>query len=181
MRKQKSNCLRSYSLDQRNTLSLSALGYLSFRAQKYGAAAEWYRKSAEINKYNPQTYYNIGIVEQYMKNYAASQQAFDKIAELQPPDEQPAELRRFTALNTLHLGEEEQAIKQYGEYFELNGDNEQIFQDVYDFYAEKGQYEKIVEIFASFEESLSGKALPAFLLPGCIIWSWATPLWAKQT
>ena len=156
--------LRSYALDQHNTLSLSALGYLSFRVQKYRAAAEWYRKSVEINKYNPETFYNIGVVEQYMKNYAASQQAFNKMVEIQPPNEWPVEFRRFAALNALRLGKEEQAIKQYGEYLDLNGQNEQIFQNVYDFYTEKEQYERIVELFASFEGSLSGKALPAFLL-----------------
>ena len=156
--------LRAYAIDQRNTLSLSALGYLNFRTEKYPSAAEWYRKAVKINEYNPQTYYNIGIVEQYMKNYTASQQAFDKAAELQPPKDLPVEMRRFAALNALHLGEEARAMKLYDEYFALNGDSEQIFQDVYDFYQAQAQFPKIIKVFASFEESLSGKALPAFLL-----------------
>ena len=156
--------LRAYAIDQRNTLSLSALAYLNFRAKKYAAAVDWYRKSIEINEYNPQTYYNIGIVEQYMKNYVASQQAFDQAAELQPPKDLPVEMRRFAALNALYLGEEEQALRLYDEYFALNGESEEIFEDVHDFYKQKELYQKIIEVFASFEESLSGKALPAFLL-----------------
>ncbi len=156
--------VRAYAVDARNSVCLSALGYLNFRAEKYLVAADWYRKSVEINKYNPETFYNLGIVEQYAGNYLASQQAFDKIPELQAPDEWPTELRRFTALNALHLGDEENAMALYGEYFAERGKDQQVFEDVYRFYSENAQYDKIPETFQIFEESLSNNPLASFLL-----------------
>ncbi len=155
---------QAHAINSRNTLCLSALGYLKFRSKQYKEAAAWYQQSSMANPYNPQTFYNLGIVQQYIGNYQASQQAFDKVAELQDPKKQPNELRRFAALNQLHLGDEEKAMELYGEYFSERGSNEQIFQDIYDFYSKTQQYDKLQETFRLFEKSLSGNPLASFLL-----------------
>ena len=152
------------AVDRRNALCLSALGYLNFWAEKYEAAASWYRQVILINPYNPETFYNLGIVEHYIGDYKASQQAFDKVSELQAPKERPKELRRFAALNQLHFGEEEKAMELYSEYFSGGGSDEQVFQEVYDFYSETEQYDQLRKTFRLFEKSLSSKPLAAFLL-----------------
>ncbi|WGK68305.1 tetratricopeptide repeat protein [Candidatus Haliotispira prima] len=156
--------LRSYGVDARNTLCLSALGYLNFRAEKYDTAATWYRRSIAINEYNPQTYYNLGIVEQRVGDYEASQKAFDKVTELQPANNMPKELRRFSALNELYLGNEEKSMVLYEEYFSESSSNEKVFQDAYDFYTGKDLYEKVPEVFKLFEKSLSNTPLASYLL-----------------
>ena len=156
--------VRARAVDARNTLCLSALGYLDFRAGRYKNAAARYRESIEINPYNPESYYNLGIAEQYLSDYDASQEAFDKIAELQDLKEQPAELRRYAALNQLYLGAPEKADALYKEYLANRGSDKQIFQDVYNFYSQAEEYDKLIETFKLFEESISDSALSSFLL-----------------
>ena len=156
--------IRAAALDPRNTLAMSALGYLNFRIQKYQNAAEWYRKAIDINPYNPQTFYNLGITEQYIGNYEAAQNAFDKVLQLEAPKDRPKELRRFVALNQLHLGNEENAMELYQEYFVDNGNDEKVFQDVYDLYSKTQQYEKLQETFSFFEKSVTNSPLASFLL-----------------
>ncbi|MEM9424378.1 MAG: tetratricopeptide repeat protein, partial [Spirochaetota bacterium] len=140
----KQQLMRAYAIDRRNTLCISALGYLSFNSKDYEEAANWYRQAVEINSFNPETFYNLGIVEQYLGNYEESQTFFDKIADLQSPQDQPTELRRFAALNQLYLGDEVKAMELYNEYFADRGANEIVFQDVYDFYNKSEEYDRLI-------------------------------------
>lgn len=154
---------KAQRIDPQNTIVLSALGYLSYQEGNYKQAADWLEQSVKVNPYNPDTFFNLGIALQKDHRYSESQQAFEQVKELRDPKNLPQDILHYQGANLLQLGQKEEGLKLYEEYFSTQGRSDQAYQGLYDYYVSTKNYQAGDEKLTEFQKKTGPNSLASFL------------------
>ncbi|MDC7235525.1 MAG: tetratricopeptide repeat protein, partial [Spirochaetales bacterium] len=144
--------------DEANLMVLEMLGYTWYQKGDAARAAEYYRKSLEVDPAHLRSLYNLSILEKENERWGMAGQYLERLLEL----EEKKEYRILLAELAVDMGELDKAILYYEDLIvEYEGDSG-IYLSMKDLYMETERYYKALDML----ELLTASGSDAELVPG---------------